>query len=116
MPMLNVDEEPRILEHSGIRPCEPVVEPTTRLIAPLVQGSIVTAIGEVVIPRTYPGLERRFHFLQHSWNGVAIPVLVAADQERGNLQLLDGMKRRPPEGIIALVFQVVERPGHRIHA
>src|SRR5258706_1313252 len=111
MRMLNIDEEPRILEHTGIPPLEPVVEPTDRLIAPLVQGAVVAAIGKVMIPRAYPSLERRFHLLQHSWNAVAIAILVAADQERGNLQLLDRMNnRRAPEGVVALMFQVVERP------
>src|ERR1700722_4417520 len=111
MRMLNVDEEARVLEHAGVPPLEPVVKPTNRLIAPLVQGSVVAAIGEVMIPRTYPSLERRLHLLQHSRNAVAIPILVAANQERGNLQLLDRMNnRRAPEGVVALMFQVVERP------
>ena len=108
--MLQVDDQPWIAEHAGITSLEPEVKPANRLITPFVQGSIVTAIREIMIPRTDPRLERRVHFLEHSWNAVAVSVLEATDEEGWNLQLVNRMQRRAPEAIIVLMPKVIERP------
>src|ERR1700678_3346244 len=116
MPVLLIDDDPRILEHPRVASLEPVVEPSHRLIAPFIHRAVVAAVREAMVPWTDPGLQRRFHFLQHAWNAVTVSVLQAADQEGGYLQGFDRPQRRAPERAVALMLHVVERPGWGVHA
>src|ERR1700677_514902 len=101
MPVLQVDQQARVLQHPGITPLEPVIEPAYRLITPLIPRSVIAAVRKVMIPGTDPRLDRRLHLLQHPRNAVAVAVLKTADEKGRYVKLLDrAHNRRSPEGII----------------
>src|SRR6185437_12754329 len=95
---------------------QPVIEPTYGLVAPFIQGSVVTAVRPRVIPGTDPGLQRRGDLLQHAGNAVTVAIMQSADQEAGYMNRGQGTFGAMPERAIALVLEVDECPGLGIHS